>query len=107
MENDQAVRQQVEFYLSDGNLCKDAFFYGKILEDSDGYLDLDFIMNCNKIKSMNVSKDQVKAAVKHSAEVEMNADGTRIRRKDNKSLPEAKFKQKKLKTEQGSGSIGL
>lgn len=95
----------MEFYLSDGNLCKDSFFYEKILEDTEGYLDLDLIMNCNKIKSLNVTKDQIKEAIKHSAEVELNSDGTRIRRKDNKALPEPKFKQKKLKTEKGSGGI--
>ena len=102
MENNQSVREQVEFYLSDGNLCKDSFFYNKILEDKEGYLDFDLIMNCNKIKNLKLTKDQVKAAIKDSGEVELNSDGTKIRRKGNKSLPEPKFTAKKLKTEKGS-----
>jgi len=97
----------VEYYLSDANLQKDAFFYNKILGEDEGYLDLDLIMNCNKIKSLGVSKETIAQAIKNSKEVEVDADGKRIRRKGNKSLPEPKFKQKKLKTEDGQGvSVG-
>jgi hypothetical protein len=105
------VKTQVEYYLSDKNLEKDAFFYGKILENENGYLDLDLIMNCNKIKSLGVSKERIVEACKTSSEVDISADGNQIRRKGNKSLPESKFKSKKLavqlKSEKSVSSIGV
>jgi La domain len=108
MESDAGLRTQIEYYLSDKNLEKDAFFYDKIQNDQDGYLDLDLIMNCNKVKSLNTTKDAIAAAVKASAEVEVSADGSRIRRKENKALPEPKFSSKKMKTDAGeSGKISL
>lgn len=100
MHNEGDLKTQVEYYLSDANLRRDAFFYNKILEDSQGYLDLDLIMNCNKIKAFGVDKAAVAAAVKNSTEVEVNPEGTRIRRHGSKPLPEAKFKTKKLKLQE-------
>lgn len=103
MQKDSEIRTQVEYYLSDANLQKDAFFYSKIQEDKEGYLDLDLIMNCNKIKTQGTSKDAIKAAVKDSQAVELDATGERIRRKGNKALPEPKFKQRKPKTDSAAG----
>lgn len=97
MEKESDIRQQVEYYLSDKNLEKDQLFYEKILEDKEGYIDIDMIMKCNKIKNMNISKETLVASIKNSTEVEADAKGDKIRRKGNKSLPEAKFKNKKLK----------
>lgn len=105
MQKDSEIRGQVEYYLSDKNLEKDAFFYGKIQEDKDGFIDLDFIMNCNKIKSQNISKEAIREAVKGSTLVETDATGNRIRRKDNKPLPESKFKQRKPKTASAAGGM--
>ena len=107
MQKDSEVKTQVEFYLSDNNLSKDAFFYTKILEDKDGYIDLDLIMNCNKIKTQGITKDNIKQAVKDSTLVELNSTGDKIRRKDNKALPEPKFKQKKLKTQENPSGSNL
>lgn len=101
MLKDSDIRTQVEYYLSDSNLSRDPFFNSKIREDPQGFIDLQFILNCNKIKSMGVSKEAIATAVKDSTEVELEASGTRIRRKGNKPLPEvaAKNGQKKLKIE--------
>jgi hypothetical protein len=111
MISDQEVKTQVEYYLSDKNLEKDAFFYGKILENDQGYLELDLIMNCNKIKSLAVSKERIVEACKTSTEVEINAAGNQIRRKGNKPLPESKFKSKKLsiqlKSEKSTTAVGV
>ena len=105
MQKDSEIRTQVEYYLSDKNLEKDAFFYGKIQEDKDGYIDLDLIMNCNKIKSQGISKEAIREAVKESSLVEIDSTGDRIRRKDNKALPESKFKEKKPKTASAAGGM--
>jgi La domain len=111
MISDEQVKTQVEYYLSDKNLEKDAFFYGKILENENGYIDLDLIMNCNKIKSLGVSKERIVEACKNSSEVEINSAGNQIRRKHNKPLPESKFKSKKLaiqlKSEKSATSVGV
>lgn len=95
------IRKQVEYYLSDGNLSRDSFFNSKIREDPHGYLDLLFILNCNKIKSMTVSKETIVDAIKDSTEVESDETGNRIRRKGNKAVPEVTSKgpNKKLKIE--------
>lgn len=103
MLKDSDIRTQVEYYLSDANLQKDAFFYNKIQEDKEGYLDLDLIMNCNKVKTQGITKDAIKAAVKDSENVELDSTENRIRRKDNKALPESKFKARKPKTDSAAG----
>lgn len=103
MQKDSEIRTQVEYYLSDKNLEKDAFFYNKIKDDADGYLELDLIMNCNKVKSMGLSKETIKEAVKGSDLVEISEDGNKIRRKGNKKLPDPKFKERKPKTEKAAG----
>lgn len=103
MQKDSEIRTQVEYYLSDSNLQKDAFFYNKILDDKEGYLEIALIMNCNKVKAMAISKETIAEAVKNSSEVEVDSSGTKIRRKGNKALPEPKFRNKQLKTGAGSG----
>jgi La domain len=101
MLKDSDIRTQVEYYLSDGNLTRDQFFNSKLREDPNGYVDLQCILNCNKIKSMAITKDAIVAAVKDSTEVELDESASRIRRKGNKPVPEctAKSVQKKLKIE--------
>ena len=107
MQKDSEIRTQVEYYFTDGNLEKDAFFYNKILDDAEGYIDIDLIMNCNKIKALGINKDTIKEVVKDSTEVEVDASGAKIRRKGNKPLPEPKFKQKKLKTQSAAGGFNI
>ena len=99
MISDEQVKTQVEYYLSDGNLEKDSFFYNKILENDLGYINIELILNCNKIKDLAVGKERILQAVKTSDIVEVDEGGNQIRRKGNKALPEAKFKNKKLKVQ--------
>jgi hypothetical protein len=47
-----AIKKQIEYYFSDGNLQNDAFFHGKISEEKEGWLDFHWIQSCNKIKAM-------------------------------------------------------
>ncbi|CAE7315950.1 La, partial [Symbiodinium necroappetens] len=65
------VRKQVEYYLSDENLKYDKFFHDKISANADGWLDMSFILSCNKMKSMRAGKDDVIAALKES-KIELN-----------------------------------
>ena len=74
--------------MGDDNLSKDEFFRKKIQDNTDGYMDLSFIMQCNKIKKLSASLEDIVNTIKESDQVELNDDNSMIRRKDNKPLPE-------------------
>jgi hypothetical protein len=81
------VKGQIEYYLSDDNLEGDKFFHDIISKDKDGYLDLEYILQCNKVKKNKWTKEQIIESLKESEKVELNEAKTKIRRKDNKVLP--------------------
>ena len=106
MEN--KIKEQVEYYFSDKNLSTDAFFHNKISADKEGWVDLQFVMNCNKIKVLTTDTEEVIKALADSTEVEvdkgkhllLNANVKHyiiggIRRKDNKPLVKLNLKAKK------------
>jgi hypothetical protein len=65
-----------------------------------GYLDIDLLLNCNKIKALNVTKGDICEVVKHSNLVELDQSGEKyVRRKDNKPLPELKLLSKKRRAD--------
>ena len=101
------IKTQIEYYLSDSNLEVDEFFHKKILEDKDGYLNLDIIMQCNKIKKGGWTKEQIIESIKDSEKVELNGEKIKIRRKDNKELPPLNEKKllnrKRMKEKKTSG----
>ena len=53
------AREQIEYYLSVTNLDKDRFMREKLEENSDGLMPIDVIMNCNRIKQLGVSADEL------------------------------------------------
>jgi hypothetical protein len=112
---------QIEYYFSDKNLENDKFFNEKIREDlnvlkfsffcfleifnlfSKGYVDLQFILNCNKVKSLNVTENNIVSAVKNSSEVELDSTEKKLRRKGNKPVPTLKLLNKKRKSNDKKG----
>jgi hypothetical protein len=103
------ILAQVEFYLSDRNLAQDEFFREEIGKDG-GYavgvgvnavwwrevsgctvlcavcvarrwIPLSVLPNCNRIKAMGASVDDIKAALATSAALELSEDGTKVKRK--------------------------
>ena len=83
------IQTQVEYYLGDINLAKDDFFREQIEQGKDGYIDLALVLKCNKIKKLGVSKAaQIVKACTSSDSVEFSKDGLKLRRKDNKALPD-------------------
>ena len=82
------IKEQIEYYLSDENLKRDSFFHEKISEDSDGYIDLDFLLKCNKIKKAGWTKEEIKEAIKLSDKIELDKTENKVRRKGNKPLPD-------------------
>lgn len=93
---ENTLQQQIEYYLSDTNLSRDQFFYTKIQNDPNGYVEISLIEKCNKVKKLGASTEEILEAIKSSEFIEANEEGTKVRRKDNKALPEFRA-QKKLK----------
>jgi len=81
-----AVKKQVEYYFSDENLKFDKFFHEKIAADKEGWLDMQLILSCNKMKIMRATKDDVKSSLKES-KVEINEAGDKLRRPGGAPLP--------------------
>ena len=93
-ETQKEIRKQIEYYLSDMNLETDEFFYKVISNEKEGYLDLEYIMQCNKVKKAGWDKNMIIDSIKDSELIELNDQKTKIRRKGNKPLPE--LNEKKL-----------
>ena len=93
-ETQKEIRKQIEYYLSDMNLETDEFFYKVISNEKEGYLDLEYIMQCNKVKKAGWDKKMIIDSIKDSELIELNDQKTKIRRKGNKPLPE--LNEKKL-----------
>ena len=93
-ETQKEIRKQIEYYLSDMNLETDEFFYKVISNEKEGYLDLEYIMQCNKVKKAGWNKNMIIDSIKDSEQIELNDQKTKIRRKGNKPLPE--LNEKKL-----------
>ena len=81
------IKTQIEYYLSDSNLESDEFFHNLISNDKSGYLELETIMQCNKVKKAGWTKEQIIECIKNSDQIELNSDNSKIRRKDNRPLP--------------------
>lgn len=46
----------MEYYLSDENLKFDKFFHDKISAEKEGWLEMELILSCNKMKTMRATK---------------------------------------------------
>ena len=77
----EKIKTQVEFYMSDENLTKDAFLLKHVRRHKEGYVNLKLITSFKKVK--NITKDYrvVAESLKDSEVLVMNAEGTKIRRK--------------------------
>ena len=74
-----ALRIQVEYYLSDENLERDRFFRDLIAKDAAGAVDLSAFLQCNKIKQMKVSSQELADAIEGSEKLELR-NGRVLRR---------------------------
>lgn len=89
------IKKQIEYYLSDTNLTRDRFFREQIQTDKEGWVDIAHFLNCNKVKSMKISSEQIADACADSTDVDVNPEKSKIRRKDNKALPELNTDRKR------------
>ena len=104
-DKNNTIKTQIEYYLSDKNLEHDSFFHQKISSDPNGYLDLEFFLKCNKCKNAGWTIDDLKEGIKLSQEIELDKDEKKVRRKDNKPLPELVLLAKKRKKEKEDKKI--
>lgn len=64
------LRNQVHFYLSDENLCRDWFFYNQVLAADDGWIDMKVIAQCPRVQQMGAGVPAIFAALQSSPELE-------------------------------------
>ena len=93
------IKTQIEYYLGDENLKKDSFFHNLIISDANGYLDLDYIMKCKKIKEKGWTRDDIRKGIELSNFVELDKTKEKVRRKNNLKLPELTLLNQKRKKE--------
>jgi la-related protein 6 len=82
----ERIIKQVEFYFSDVNILKDAFLLKHVRRNKQGYVSLKLITSFKKVKSMTKDYRVVAFSLKQSEKLEVNEEGTKVRRKD--PLPE-------------------
>ncbi|XP_069097708.1 la-related protein 7 isoform X1 [Pleurodeles waltl] len=75
------VVKQVEFWFGDVNLQKDRFLREQIEKTRDGYIDISLLLSFNKMKKITTDAKLIARALKNSSVVELNLEGTKIRRR--------------------------
>ncbi|XP_034826157.1 la-related protein 6-like [Maniola hyperantus] len=73
---------QVEFYFSDANITKDAFLLKHVRRNKEGYVSLKLISSFKRVKHLTKDWRVVAEALKRSTKLEINEQGTKLRRID-------------------------
>ncbi|XP_051773037.1 la-related protein 7 [Ctenopharyngodon idella] len=76
------VKKQVDFWFSDVNLHKDKFLKNMIEQSRDGYIDISVLTSFNRMKKLTTDVKLIARALANSTIVEVNLEGTHVRRKD-------------------------
>ncbi|KAG0324832.1 La ribonucleoprotein domain member 1B [Dissophora globulifera] len=71
------ILQQMEYYFSVENLCKDVYMRTQM--DSEGYVPLSLVANFNRVKNLSTDHVLIKDTIKDSKVVEMDGDKLRKR----------------------------
>ncbi|KAG0196907.1 La ribonucleoprotein domain member 1 [Mortierella sp. GBA30] len=71
------VLQQMEYYFSVENLCKDVYMRNQM--DSEGYVPLSLVANFNRVKHLTTDHSLIKETLKKSKEIETKGDKIRRR----------------------------
>eukprot|EP01043_Picozoa_sp_COSAG02_P024865 COSAG02_NODE_1376_length_12993_cov_56.849542_5_plen_905_part_00 len=75
-----AVKEQIEFYLSDSNLPKDSYFAPLVRQHPDGFVGISKFLSCKRIKQLTTDSSLVAEACRGSALLVVSTDGSAIRR---------------------------
>ncbi|KAL1918576.1 uncharacterized protein VTP21DRAFT_2598 [Calcarisporiella thermophila] len=71
------IRQQIEYYFSIENLCKDIFLRGQM--DSEGFVPLQLLASFNRVKQLSAEVSVLSDALQTSQVVEVRGDKVRRR----------------------------
>ncbi|KAG2207968.1 hypothetical protein INT47_010952 [Mucor saturninus] len=71
------IMQQIEYYFSIDNLCKDIFLRQQM--DANGFVDLSFIANFNRVKGLTTDIKLIREALDNSQILEVKGDKLRKR----------------------------
>uniref|UniRef100_A0A674BRY7 La-related protein 7 n=1 Tax=Salmo trutta TaxID=8032 RepID=A0A674BRY7_SALTR len=74
------VKKQVDFWFGDVNLHKDRFLRRLVEESRDGYVDISVLTSFNRMKNLTTDCKLIARALKNSSVVEVNLEGTKVRR---------------------------
>ncbi|KAG0282892.1 La ribonucleoprotein domain member 1B [Linnemannia gamsii] len=69
--------QQMEYYFSVENLCKDVYMRTQM--DTQGFVPLSLVANFNRVKSLTTDHALIKDTIKDSSVIELNGDNIRKR----------------------------
>jgi lupus La protein len=88
-ELENKIIHQIEYYFGDYNLPRDKFLQEEIKKD-DGWIPLETMTKFNRVKNLSADVDVILAALKKSQTntLEISQDGTKIRRSQEKPLPD-------------------
>lgn len=77
------LMKQCEFYMSDENLKHDPFFHNKITASENGFIPVEILLNCNKIKKLTNKLENVVEAISKSSKLELDSNKKLFKRKSN------------------------
>ncbi|GCB69162.1 hypothetical protein scyTo_0013929, partial [Scyliorhinus torazame] len=78
----QKIIAQVEFYLSDENLAVDSFLLKHMKKNKMGYISIKLLTSFKKVKCLTKDWKVTAYALNYSKLLEINQEGTKIRRKN-------------------------
>ncbi|NXS96449.1 LARP6 protein, partial [Jacana jacana] len=77
----QRIVAQVEFYLSDENLAKDAFLLKHVQKNKMGFVSIKLLTSFKKVKYLTRDWRLTLYALQFSELLEVNEEGTKVRRR--------------------------
>jgi hypothetical protein len=95
--NDDMVDQIIiasEYYFSDENLAKDHYLLRQICQKSEGFLSVKLLTALKNVKRLSKDWRVVSFALKNSTRLELNAEGTKVKRIS--ALPEQVLKARQI-----------
>jgi hypothetical protein len=95
------AKEQIEYYLSAVNLDRDSFMRSQVQSTSENFISVSIFMNCNRIKQLGISADDLLFACSHSPFLEVDLTTQSIRPK----TPYRRDSRRKQKTVRISGFI--
>lgn len=87
---EEKIIRQIEYYFGDRNMPRDKFLQQAANSGQDGYVPIATLLTFNRLKALSSNEQLIAAAVKKSGSsiVQLNDEGTGIRRHPDKPLPD-------------------